>query len=405
MSQSTSQQSTSHFFDDEPSATSPLNTGEQGSLETRPHRSKSPWLALLLSFIFPGLGQAYAGHFRRALLILAILLVLAMSTYFIALTLPVFIAILAVLALIVAANIMDAWMLVHHRKVPDSQKNGLWYYLLVAVGLLFLTYRLDTYSAGSRLLPIHFASIPGDAMIPGLLAGDGLALATSESFKRDDIVSYRTPQEGSELFISRIKALPGEEIGINSIGQVSYPDQPEVRDSNFISYYRVNLHSPPTAGFVSSYRLIQSSPNGKDFIIAATQKEAAELSEFNIVKFTEAIPSDMDYLTLVPPGISEYFKLDSLTYLLPYRGYSVNLSPELFALYQPIISYENPGFIDPFSGRHLIGDSYTFKENYYLLLGDHRGYLSGGIIPEKAILRKAIYIFSSALDERVGPIP
>ncbi len=39
-------------------------------IERRPiiHRTHRPWLAALLSFIFPGLGQAYAGNTRRALI-------------------------------------------------------------------------------------------------------------------------------------------------------------------------------------------------------------------------------------------------------------------------------------------------------------------------------------------------
>ncbi|MBI2911037.1 MAG: hypothetical protein HYY05_02760 [Chloroflexi bacterium] len=43
---------------------------------------KNPWLALLLSLVVPGLGQAYAGRYDRGFLILGVfLLILALDSF------------------------------------------------------------------------------------------------------------------------------------------------------------------------------------------------------------------------------------------------------------------------------------------------------------------------------------
>jgi signal peptidase I len=103
-------------------------------------------------------------------------------------------------------------------------------------------------------------------------------------------------------------------------------------------------------------------------------------------------------------GIFDYYRQRAWTknnfgpYLIPEKGKSVLLNADNIGIYERIIKAENniaPG--SPIDDR--MGKAYTFKKNYYFMLGDNRNFSSDsrefGPVPAECFIGKATLILFS----------
>ena len=145
-------------------------------MNTEKTHTRKPWLAALLSFLFPGLGQMYCGKLVRAFAIQVVYL-LAMALLF-----PILlrneIATFFILVDIVAAGIaifavVDAWL--QARRCPTdyelTEVNRKWSYALFVVLMIVLFAGPAVVGAWFFTKNLEAFRMAGDSMSPAIQAG------------------------------------------------------------------------------------------------------------------------------------------------------------------------------------------------------------------------------------------
>jgi signal peptidase I len=188
---------------------------------TRPSRI----VAGLISLVAPGVGHIYAGHGRRGVLIVALLLIAqpilaAVAYFFVA---PTFWALcilaaagVAVLGLIYLFALIDAVRLA--RRGPGQR----WYVWCGAIALMWLTWYLVGLGAPvlKARMPWQTYSVVSTSMQPTLRIGEWLiadkAYFDDHAPARDDLVVYRLPADNSTIYIKRIVGLGGDRVAFRN---------------------------------------------------------------------------------------------------------------------------------------------------------------------------------------------
>lgn len=176
-------------------------------------RPRKPWLAGLLSFLAPGLGQVYNGRTRRGLILLG--LAAAWQTLGIgaAETFRWWAVSLAGYFLLCCAAGFDALRtaktLGHFRPGPNSP------ILYTACAVALATVSLLAGLAERRLFPVY--TVSQTSMRPTLRTGDRLrsqALRPRDIIRRGQLVVFEYPSEHSLIFVKRVVGLPGEVVEV-----------------------------------------------------------------------------------------------------------------------------------------------------------------------------------------------
>jgi signal peptidase I len=179
--------------------------------EGSPLPNASPFVAVVLSLICPGLGHAYARRWLRALawvsLIFVASLVVAVSlhagrrsagiVFFVLVFDQVFVRL--------GTTIDVAVLLRHHKgpRAPFAQLIVAW----VVVGGIFVANSL-----GLRMFVVEAFKIPSGSMIPTLLVGDHVFIDKTQAPARGDVIVFPFPENPKQDFIKRVVGLPGDRV-------------------------------------------------------------------------------------------------------------------------------------------------------------------------------------------------
>jgi signal peptidase I len=196
--------------------------------------ARSPRIALLLSFLTPGLGQMYNGQMKRGIILylagglIAITLV-STGLFFKFYTMVLCLAILAAFFFFVWS---DAYTGAAKSKDITLKPYNKWYlYLLVILITAFVIQ--PSFSSIIKNNIVRAYKTPSGGMEPALLVGDyfiaDMRLYKNEKPKRGDVVIFEYPKDPSKDFIKRVIGVEGEKVEIN--GGRLYINDKEIGDS------------------------------------------------------------------------------------------------------------------------------------------------------------------------------
>jgi len=205
-------------------------------------------------------------------------------------------------------------------------------------------------------------------------------LKAFKQFKREDIVVFKSTEENDVFIIKRIIGLPSDTLKI-------------IDSKVFINNTLLKEHD------FYCYNYIDSISNGGKRIKTLSNKEFKNLDtkdQKTIFKNVREIPSKSSVLFPYPYSHEKKWTRDNYGELIiPKKGMAIILDNERFKIYKNIIqNFENENF-EVFENETKI---YTFKNNYYFMMGDNRHGSSDsrsfGFVPENYIQGKMIKVFS-----------
>ncbi len=208
------------------------------------------WLAGLLSFLVPGLGQVYNGQETKGLLFYVALSVwggIFMFSFYYLIKPPATPVHFALIAFMAVVSLVF-WLYILFEAIRSAKRisgnyilKGFnrWYVYVIVI----IVIRLVNFSTGTVIVKkIIFKAFkaPAGSMMPTIDVGDhficDLSYYRLNNPERGDIIIFKWPVDESKFFIKRIIGIPGDTIRI--VDDEVYVNQKKL-DLKFIKKYRL----------------------------------------------------------------------------------------------------------------------------------------------------------------------
>ena len=228
---------------------------------------------------------------------------------------------------------------------------------------------------------------------------------------RGDVVVFHYPPDGGPIsrrtpYVKRMTALPGETVEIREkhvfVDGERVAPVPTARQFWVVLLAeRAYLHPDSLAAMGARGRVERVSD--RERVIEATREVASRVRALPGVESVEALvrrPGDgsADF------PASAAFSLDDWGPIrVPFEGWTIGLSSETWELYRGAILKHEPAVAARVAGGFTVdgvaADSFTFAQDYYVVLGDHRDdsadSRSWGFVPASHLVGRARLIYFS----------
>lgn len=197
-------------------------------------KPKEPLLALMLAFVFPGLGQVYAGRLKRGILFFFIPILCAIplflyvinqntSTSPILLLPAIFFIGFQFFVLVDSYQCAKSYNIVNNlvRKITTGKRvllfTGIFLFALILGPAEIIAIGLAGYMRNNV---VQAFSIPSKTMSPTLMEGDLIlvdkAIYKKTELKRGDVIVFIFPQDADKELVKRLVGLPGDSVEIKN---------------------------------------------------------------------------------------------------------------------------------------------------------------------------------------------
>ncbi len=268
------------------------------------------WLAGLLSFLVPGLGQVYNGQERKGLLYYVALSVwggIFMSAFYYLIKPPVTSGHIALLCLMALVSVVFWFFILFEairsaRKVSQDyilKRYNRWYiYILIIVVIRLVDLSVETVIVRNTIFRAF--KVPAGSMLPTFLVGDhficDLSYYRTHNPARGDIVLFKWPVNEDIFFIKRIIGIPGDTVRIisddlyvnNKKLELNFLEKYDIGDDKEAGIYKETLGG-------SSYRILEQTekhenfgpvtvPDGKYFVLGDNRDNSSDSRHWGMVR-------------------------------------------------------------------------------------------------------------------------
>jgi signal peptidase I len=244
--------------------------------------------------------------------------------------------------------------------------------------------------------------VPTSSMKSTLYIGDCFISknVSPDEINRGDLSVFIYPDNFSDQevhYIKRCMALPGDKFEIadsravvNGQGELLstlYQNSYEVQTSSFLNKEELNDMG------IEEFEL--SATEGT-YLIYCTPSQAKQVeNNYKVISVVHSIESIPSYIKLF--GNSEWNVDNYGPIVVPKKGEAIALSDSTRSLYANLILGE---------GGQVYKSSYTFKKDYFFMLGDNRKRSADsrywGFVPAENIVSKPLYLYWSKDKSRIG---